>query len=66
MSSEIERLRAQFVAIYASIPSNLRNGIIAVVDEKPYTWDSAYFEIVGKKPAGNKILESLKMIKVLK
>ena len=52
-----EDKREKFFRIYANIPNTLRNDIIVVVDDKPYTWDVAYFEIKNKTALGQKILK---------
>ncbi len=50
------------MAIYANVPDNLRRDIIAVVDEKTYTWNSAYFEIKNSTELGRKRLTFLSAI----
>jgi len=51
-----EEKREKFLRIYANIPDSLRKDIIVLVDDKPYTWDVAYFEIKNKTTLGRKIL----------
>ncbi len=65
MSDTIGVLRSKFISLYSDLPSKLRDDIIAVVDEKPYTWNSSFFEIKSKSKDGEKILRSLKKIGVL-
>lgn len=50
---------AKFLSIYADIEDNLRSDIIAVVDGKTYTWNTAYLEIKEKTKLGDKILKTL-------
>ena len=50
---------SRFLKIYANLPSKLRDGIIAVVDDKPYTWNSSYLEIVANTDLGKKIYQQL-------
>ena len=50
---------SRFQKIYANIPEKLRGGIIAVVDEKPYTWNSSYIEIINDTELGKKIYDQL-------
>ena len=57
-----ELLRARFLKAYASVPEKLRGEIIAIVDEKPYSWDSASLEVNGNTPLGNRIVEKLQDI----
>ncbi len=63
--ADLEALRALFVQTYAGIPNKLRIEIIALVDDKPYNWDTAYIEIQGGTEAGNKILAHLSELKIL-
>ncbi len=63
---ELEVLRAEFVKTYASVPAKLREEIIALVDGKPFNWNSAYVEVVGKTNAGDEILKHLVSIRILK
>ncbi len=60
-----EDKREKFFRIYANIPNTLRNDIIVVVDDKPYTWDVAYFEIKNKTALGQKILKELENNKTI-
>jgi len=60
-----EDKRARFLKIYANVPDKLREDIIAVVDNKTYTWNAAYFEIKNKTELGGKILKELESTGVL-
>ena len=51
--------RAKFLRIYANIPEDLRNDIIALVDDKTYTWNTAYLEIKDDTSLGEKLLKTL-------
>lgn len=50
---------SRFQQVYANIPEKLRNGIVAVIDGKPYTWNSAYVEILNHTLLGEKIYTKL-------
>ncbi|MBQ3263926.1 hypothetical protein IJI17_02480 [Candidatus Saccharibacteria bacterium] len=50
---------SRFLNIYANVPDKLRNGIIAVVDDKPYSWNASYIEIAGNTELGQKIYNQL-------
>ena len=63
--ADLEVLRALFIKSYAGVPTKLRTEIIALVDENPYNWDTAYLEIKGKTQIGDKLLRHLEEIKVL-
>lgn len=59
---ELEKVRSHFLKLYASVPQKLRAEIIAVVNERTYSWDSAFIEIHGKTALGNEILKRLNEI----
>ena len=58
-------LRAQFIKTYAAMPNKMCNEIIALVEDKPYNWDTAYIEVKGETDIGNRILKHLKDLKIL-
>ena len=58
-------LRAQFIQTYAAMPNKMRNEIIALVDDNPYNWDSAYIEVKGETEVGNRIIMHLRDLKIL-
>jgi hypothetical protein len=49
----------RFYKVYANLPINLRNEIVAVVDGAPVTWNVAYLEINAETPLGTEILRKL-------
>lgn len=57
--------KEKFLKIYANVPDNLRNDIIAVIDGKTYNWNTAYFEIKDDTKLGKKILKELEVIKLI-
>lgn len=57
--------RPQFLKIYANVPDALREDILVVVDKKPYTWNTAYFEVKENTILGKKILKTVEEIGVL-
>ena len=60
-----EDKREKFLRVYANIPANLREDILVVVDDQPYSWDTAYLEIKDKTILGKKILKTLEEIEIL-
>ena len=58
-------LKAMFLHAYANVPDSSRDEIITLVDEKPYTWNTAYFEIKQDSSLGNRILKTLQALKIL-
>lgn len=61
----MEEKRAKFLRVYSDIPDNLREDIIAVIDNKTYTWNTAYLEIKEDTSLGKKILKTLIDLKIL-
>ncbi len=62
----IKNMRASFLKQYASVPDKLRDDIVALVEDKTYSWNSAYVEVNGKTPLGDKILKQLEQIGMFK
>ena len=60
-----EDQRAKFFKAYAKLPKALTSQIIVVVNEKPYTWEAAYFEIKNKTSLSENILNTLIAIKLI-
>ena len=56
-----EDKRAKFLKVYANVPDNLREDIIVIIDEKTYTWNSAFFEIKNNTELGKKLLKELEV-----
>ena len=57
--------KALFFKIYANLPQGSREEIIAVVNNEPYTWQSARLEIEQDTSIGKEILEQLYRLKIL-
>ncbi len=66
MVENSEVLRSKFLKAYASVPEKMREEIIAVISDNPYSWYSAFIEIHGKTKLGNQILEKLDEINLFK
>jgi hypothetical protein len=63
---EYNLLKSKFLKIYINIPEKIRGeDIIAVVDKKPYTWNTATIEIRTGTPTGAKILKMLEEVGIL-
>jgi len=45
--------------VYANIPEKLRSEIVAVIDEKPYSWNAAFLEISNNTDLGKRIFNKL-------
>lgn len=60
-----ENKREKFLRVYANVPEGVRNDIIVVVDEKIYTWDTAYFEVKNNTKLGERIIKELEVIGII-
>ncbi|HLC57472.1 MAG TPA: hypothetical protein VJH95_02790 [Candidatus Nanoarchaeia archaeon] len=60
-----EKLRLTFLKAYSNVPAKLREDSIAIIDEKPYTWNSAFIEIKNNTQLGEKIIKILNNMGVL-
>lgn len=49
----------RFYKIYSNLPLNLREEVVAVIENEPLTWQVAKLEIDGKTKLGEEILEKL-------
>ncbi len=61
----MEELRAKFQEIFANLPSSMRNDVVVVINEKPYSWNSAHIEISTKTELGDKMLKILEELGIL-
>ena len=61
----MKNLRENFSKVYANIPLSLRDDIILVFEEKPITWNVAYFEVKINSEKNMKILMELRELKII-
>ena len=62
----LEELKAKFLKAYASLPEPERTQVLAIIDDKPYSWDASYREILGSTTTlGEKILKKMKLLGIL-
>lgn len=59
-------MKARFQQIYANLPLNQRVEIIVVVDDEPFTWNSAKIEIENDTEKGKQILDKLIELQLIK
>lgn len=57
--------KERFLKIYANLPEPEREQIIAIVDDKTYSWNVAYSEISNDTGLGRKILEKMERLGIL-
>ena len=50
---------SRFQKIYANLPEKIRSGIVVVVDDKPYTWNAVYIELVNGTTLGKQMYDKL-------
>ena len=62
---EYEVLKAKFLKLFASVPFPLRDEIIAIADNQPFSWSAAYGEIKHDTDKAQIILRHLKQIGLL-
>ena len=56
---------SRFLSIYANLPEKLRNGIVVVVDGKPYTWNAVYIEIINGTKLGQAMYTKLIKMEII-
>lgn len=57
--------KEKFLKVYANLPEPEREQIIAVIDDKTYSWNIGYVEISNGTPLGNKILKKIEELGIL-
>lgn len=58
--------KEKFMRIFPNIPEKIRSqDIVVVVDDKPFTWNTAMIEIKNDSGLGKKILKMLEKIGVI-
>ncbi|MBI2584076.1 MAG: hypothetical protein HYW25_05385 [Candidatus Aenigmarchaeota archaeon] len=55
----------RFMKVYANLPIEERNQVIAVIDEQPISWNMAYLEIRNKTELGQKISQKLIKLEII-
>lgn len=58
-------LKAKFIKVFANVPDPLREEIIALINNNPFSWYAAYGEIEHNTKNSEKILLQLKKIGVI-
>lgn len=56
---------SRFQKIYANVPEKLRSEIIVIINEKPYSWDAAFFEIRNNTKLGQQIYDKLEKMEII-
>lgn len=58
--------KTKFLKTYANLPYSAREEIIAVLENAPFTWNSAKIEIENDTPKGQQILELIVKLNIIK
>jgi len=61
----IEVLRSKFLKAFSRVPLNLRNEIVAILDNEAITWAVANIEVKNKSKKGDSILKLMDSLKLL-
>ena len=64
-ADKVEVLRSKFLKAFSRVPLELRNEIVALLDNEAITWSVANIEVKGKSKKGDKILELMGNLKLL-
>lgn len=62
---KIAELKAKFIKVFANVPEPLREEIISLIDNNPFSWYTAYGEIEHNTKNSEKILLQLHKIGVI-
>lgn len=57
--------KEKFLKAYANLPEPERLQVIVVMDNKPYSWNAAYIEILNNTALGKKMLEKMEVLGIL-
>ena len=57
--------KEKFLKVFANLPEPEREQVIAIIDNKTYSWNIAYNEISNDTELGKKILKKLENLKLL-
>jgi hypothetical protein len=62
----MEDERLKFMRIFNDLPEKVRREeIVVIVDDKPYTWNSAFIEVRNNTKLGKNMLAKLKLLGIL-
>lgn len=64
-ANQVENFRSKFLKVFSRVPLDLRNEIVAVLDDEAITWSVANIEVKSKSKKGDKILELMENLKLL-
>ena len=50
---------SRFYKIYGNLPEKIRKGLVVVVDDKPYSWNAVYIELMNDTALGKTMYKKL-------
>ena len=56
---------SRFQKIYANLPEKLRGGIVVVINDKPYTWNAVYLELINNTSLGKQMYAKLTEMEII-
>lgn len=57
--------KEKFLKAYANLPPPEREQVIVIIDNEPYSWNTACNEIENNTELGKKILKKLEALEIL-
>lgn len=51
--------KEEFLKVYSNLPEGVRRETIIVIEDKPYTWNAVYVEIVNDSEFGKLMLDKI-------
>lgn len=65
-AEDYQKLKMKFLKAFINLPEQIKqNNVLAVIEGKPYNWNSAAIEIKNDTKEGKKIINALKEIGVI-
>ncbi|MBU3979637.1 hypothetical protein KKE68_08155 [Patescibacteria group bacterium] len=61
-------LKERFIKIYANLPSQTREEIIYITEDKekkPFTWNAVYIEVINNTPLSEAVFSSLERLGII-
>lgn len=56
---------SRFQKVYANLPDKIRDGIVVVVNDKPYTWNAVYIELMNNTKLGQEMYDKLIKMEII-
>lgn len=56
---------SRFQKVYANLPDKIRDGIVVVINNKPYTWNAVYIELINNTSLGKEMYKKLISMEII-